>query len=57
MATRSFMDNYTLNRTQSRNLNRIINNASNEDKTINIKKVSGHKEVKGKAILKLLGSK
>ena len=57
MATRSFTDNYTLTRGQSRSLKRIIEKDSNEGKVINIKKVEGHKEVKGKAILKLLGSK
>lgn len=51
MATRSFTDTYTVNKSDVDVLHNIIN----DKRKIKIKKVVGHKDVKGKAILDMLG--
>ncbi|MEG0693341.1 MAG: hypothetical protein RR444_09715 [Oscillospiraceae bacterium] len=51
MATRSFDDTYTAKKADVNRLHNIIN----DDKKLIIKKVKGHKDVKGIAMLKMLG--
>lgn len=51
MATRSFTDTYTVKKSDVNRLHNIIN----DDKKLKIIKVKGHKDVKGKAMLKMLG--
>lgn len=51
MATRSFTDTYTAKKSDVNKLHNIIN----DDKVLKMNKVKGHKDVKGKAMLKMLG--
>lgn len=51
MATRSFTDTYKVNRKQLVKLHDIINNKTK----VEVKEIIGHKDVKGKAIAKMLG--
>lgn len=51
MATRSFTDTYTVEKSDVNRLHDIMN----DDKKLKIKKVKGHQDIKGKAILKMLG--
>lgn len=53
MATKSFTDTYVIERKDVNRFHNIINN----DKQVKPKKVEGHKDVKGKAILEMLGLK
>lgn len=53
MATKSFTDTYVIGR---KDVNRF-HNIMNSKKDIKVKKVKGHKDVKGKAILKMLNIK
>lgn len=53
MATRSFTDTYVIGRKDVKKFHNIMNNK----KDIKLEKVKGHKDVKGKAILKLLNIK
>lgn len=53
MATKSFTDTYVIERKDVNRFHNIINN----DKQVKPKKVVGHKDVKGKAILEMLGLK
>ncbi|MSA73015.1 hypothetical protein [Holdemania massiliensis] len=51
MATSSFTQKYEVKRDDAKKLLNIIN----DDKTVRVPKVTGHKDVKGKAILNFLG--
>lgn len=51
MATRSFTDTYKINRKQLVKLHDIIN----KQPKVEVKEIIGHKDVKGKAIAKMLG--
>lgn len=51
MATRSFTDTYTVKKSDVNSLHNIIN----DKRKLKIKKVKGHKDVKGKAMLDMLG--
>lgn len=53
MATRSFTDTYVIERKDVDNFHNIMKNKTN----IKLKKVKGHKDVRGKAILKMLNIK
>lgn len=51
MATKSFTDTYVIERKDVNRFHNIVNNK----KEIKVKEVKGHKDVKGKAILSMLG--
>lgn len=51
MATKSFTDTYVIER---KDVNRF-HNIMNKSKKVKVKKVMGHQDVKGKAILGMLG--
>lgn len=51
MATRSFTDTYMINKSEMKKLQKIVGDAP----FVKVQKVAGHKDVKGKAIKKMLG--
>lgn len=53
MATKSFTDTYIIERSD---VNRF-HNIMNKSKKVKVKKVLGHQDVKGKAIIDMLGIK
>lgn len=53
MATKSFIDTYVIRKKDVDRFHNIMNN----EKDIKIKKVLGHQDVKGNAILDMLGIK